>query len=231
MTAHSCMALISVVGAGLSVCLSASAAQNPTDAPAQVRPATGNLRRLQWEFDYQQRAYPLGFIPEDASARARQQIQQAKSRISRHGPVLGGGPQWVSIGPAPIVNGQITPPGPVSGRVTCIAVDPGNTARWLIGAAQGGIWETRNSGASWTPKSDDQASLAIGALAFAPSNPAVIYAGTGEGHFSDSYAGAGLLASSDGGSTWQLRAATLFSGKSFSSIIVNPARSEEHTSE
>src|ERR1051326_9545102 len=89
MTAHSCMALISVVGAGLSVCLSASAAQNPTDAPAQVRPATGNLRRLQWEFDYQQRAYPLGFIPEDASARARQQIQQAKSRISRHGPVLG----------------------------------------------------------------------------------------------------------------------------------------------
>ena len=88
----------------------------------------------------------------------------------------------------------------------------------------GGVWETHNSGVNWTPKSDDQASLAIGAVAFAPSNPSIIYAGTGEPNGGgDVYGGDGLLKSTDGGASWQLLAANLFAGGSFSSIIVDPA--------
>src|ERR1051326_3112136 len=73
-------------------------------------------------------------------------------------------------------------------------------------------WETRDTGMTWSPKTDSQASLAIGALAFAPGNPAIIYAGTGEPNYGaqDDYYGAGLLKSTDGGTTWQLLGATNF---------------------
>jgi hypothetical protein len=107
--------------------------------------------------------------------------------------------------------------------VAALAVDPLNpTTRWLIGAAQGGIWETSDGGASWTPRTDDQASLAMGVIAFAPSEPATVYAGTGEPNFrGDDYAGAGLLVSHNHGVNWQMLN-TQFAETSFSGIQVNP---------
>jgi len=107
--------------------------------------------------------------------------------------------------------------------VADIAVDPSNPNHWLIGAAQGGVWETRDTGATWTPLTDNQPSLAMGAVAFAPSNPNVIYAGTGETVFSaDSYAGAGLLKSTDGGANWNLLGTLTFSQIGFSDIKIDP---------
>jgi hypothetical protein len=135
---------------------------------------------------------------------------------------------WYSIGPMPIniVPSPVTDPGyiftRVSGRVTALAVDPGNPSHFLLGAAQGGVWETANAGATWNPRTDDQASLAIGAIAFAPNQPSLVYAGTGEANFrGDAYAGAGLLQSQDGGTTWQMLNSS-FAGTSFSHIAVNP---------
>ncbi len=111
--------------------------------------------------------------------------------------------RWINIGPAPIRDGQTSPRQPVSGRVADIAVDPMDTNHWLIGAAQGGIWETRNAGVNWRPLTDDQPSLALGAITYAPGDPNVVYAGTGEAVFSgDSYAGSGLLKSEDGGQSF-----------------------------
>ena len=77
-----------------------------------------------------------------------------------------------------------------------------------IGGAQGGVWKTTNGndadGAiTWTPLTDAQASLAMGAIAIDPNNTQTIYAGTGENSGSgDSYYGAGLLRSTDGGNSW-----------------------------
>lgn len=116
----------------------------------------------------------------------------------------------LALGPAPIGQGQTfgTPRVSVSGRISAIALDPGyngttNQAVY-IGAAQGGVWRSRDNGANWTPLTDDQPSLAIGALAIDPTNANVIYAGTGEGNplTCSSYYGAGLLKSTDGGATW-----------------------------
>src|SRR5207249_2088375 len=126
---------------------------------------------------------------------------------------------WINIGPAPI-NGLF---GGSSGRVQAIAVDPFDLTHWLIAAAQGGIWETYDAGASWSPKTDSQASLAVSAIAFAPSNPKIVYAGTGGAPFSgDSYAGASLLKSIDGGANWELFASSTFSKTAFSDIKVHP---------
>jgi len=140
------------------------------------------------------------------------------------------GNRWVNIGPAPILGGQIGATGntrPMSGRVADVVVNPSDSDHWLIGAAQGGVWETRDAGTTWTPKTDAQASLAMGAIAFAPSNPNIIYAGTGEAVFSaDAYAGAGLLRSTDGGTTWQLLATSTFAKTAFSDLKVDPTNSD-----
>ncbi|HVO26251.1 MAG TPA: hypothetical protein VMW56_21770 [Candidatus Margulisiibacteriota bacterium] len=172
-----------------------------------------------WAF--QQRAYPLGHIPDGAQMRALRQIHAARAARSSAtgGAAAADSDRWVNIGPAPIVDKR-----PVSGRVAAIAVDPRDLQHWLIGAAQGGIWETRDAGTTWTPKTDAAASLATGAIAFAPGAPDVVYAGTGEAVAGgDAYGGAGLLKSTDAGATWQLLATATFSGTSFSALEVDPA--------
>jgi len=124
------------------------------------------------------------------------------------------------------LQGQTHPPSPTTGRVADIAVDPRDFDHWLIGAAQGGIWETRDAGNTWTARSDDQVSLAMGAIAFAPSDPRIVYAGTGEAAFTSiAYGGVGVLKSADGGATWQYlsSSAAWFSPAKFSDLKVDPA--------
>jgi uncharacterized repeat protein (TIGR01451 family) len=175
---------------------------------------------------YQQRAFPLGEIPAHGRARALEQIKKSKEKrrqlLSAQALAVEADERWINIGPAPISTAR---PGLfLSGRVAAIAVDPLDTNHWLLGAAQGGIWETHNAGAHWTPLTDDQPSLAMGAITFASGNPSIIYAGTGEAAFSgDSYAGGGILKSLDGGQTWHILGADVFARASFSEIRVDPA--------
>lgn len=178
---------------------------------------TNNNQYKRWDWAFRQRAYPSNSIPAGATEAALEQIKNSSNRGDPRGD---GGAQWVNIGPAPIVDGQISPSGPVSGRVAAIAVNPTDATHWVIGTAQGGVWETRNSGVSWTALTDDQASLAVGAVAFAPSNPQIIYVGTGEANFG--YGGAGLLKSLNGGTNWHLLAGSVLSGKAVASVVVHP---------
>lgn len=131
------------------------------------------------------------------------------------------GKQWVNIGPAPIQSSgghDFFGQGPVTGRVADVAVDPRDSNHWLIGAAFGGVWETKDAGITWVPRTDDQETLAMGAIAFTPSDPKTVYAGTGEAVW---FVGAGLLKSMDGGMTWEMLT-DKFAGTSFSDIKVNP---------
>jgi len=140
---------------------------------------------------------------------------------------------WTNIGPAPMDGGQIGQTATtrdMSGRIADVAVDPNNTDHWLVAGAFGGIWETTNgSNAStvWAPRTDSQPSLAMGAIAFALSDPSIVYAGTGEASFTcDSYFGAGLLKSTNGGTDWQpIESTPSFEGVTFSDIKTNPANS------
>jgi hypothetical protein len=96
----------------------------------------------------------------------------------------------------------------VTGRVTAIAPDPATPGTLLVGAQGGGVWrgtgtEGDSGGGTWTPLSDELASLSVGSLARDPTNPNVIYVGTGEqGAAEATPPGAGIFVSQDGGTTW-----------------------------
>lgn len=104
------------------------------------------------------------------------------------------GPGWVSLGPN---NG--------AGRATSVAPHPVATGTVLVGTAGGGVWRTTDGGTSWQPLTDSLPDLSVGAVVYAPSDPTVVYLGTGEGGYAvDFIPGIGLLRSEDGGDTWQL---------------------------
>jgi len=137
--------------------------------------------------------------------------------------------RWMPLGPNVMHNGQTYGSGPgsrvdVVGRVSAIAVDPGNPAHLLVGSAGGGIWESRTTGATWTARGDELSTLAIGALCFDPGSPSTVYAGTGEGD-AFAYLGQGIFRSTDGGATWTLLAGNPFIGVGFYRIVVDPADS------
>ena len=69
----------------------------------------------------------------------------------------------------------------------------------------GGLWKTTNNGTTWEPISDSVAVAAVGAVALAPSNPAIVWMGTGDqANARSSYSGQGVFKSTDAGRTWQL---------------------------
>jgi photosystem II stability/assembly factor-like uncharacterized protein len=137
--------------------------------------------------------------------------------------------KWKQLGPTVVPEGQTYSPVRinVTGRITAIVIHPKDPNTIYVGTAQGGIWKTINGGKHWTPTSDNADSLAIGALAMDPNNPEVLYAGTGEGNFAGtSQYGRGILKTTNGGQTWDLKAIATFSNDRFFSIAINPGNSD-----
>jgi photosystem II stability/assembly factor-like uncharacterized protein len=89
------------------------------------------------------------------------------------------------------------------GRVLTVSGVPGEPEHFYFGSVNGGVWETRDAGRTWQPIFDGQPVGSIGALAVAPSDPRVIYVGSGEADMrSDIAQGDGMYKSIDGGRTW-----------------------------
>jgi hypothetical protein len=135
---------------------------------------------------------------------------------------------------APIQNGQDPGSQPVSGRVTDLAIDPSTTNTYYLAAAGGGVWKTTDGGTTWSPLTDGQATLNMGAIAVTHTGSGtIIYAGTGEANLGVSktalnrdniYPGQGILVSTNGGSTWTLNAgpSNAFVRQTFSRIVIDP---------
>jgi photosystem II stability/assembly factor-like uncharacterized protein len=111
------------------------------------------------------------------------------------------------------------------GRVSAITGVPGNPDTLYVGAAAGGVFKTTNGGNSWTAVFDKQPVASIGAIALAPSNPNVVWVGTGEANIrNDVMAGRGVYVSPDGGATWRFTG--LKDAGQISRIVVDPTNPE-----
>lgn len=94
--------------------------------------------------------------------------------------------------------------GPEGNRTIAAAGVPGDPQTYYIAAASGGIWKSEDGGTSWRPIFDDQDVSSIGALAVAPTNPEIVWAGSGETNVRSNISiGNGIYKSVDAGKTWQ----------------------------
>jgi photosystem II stability/assembly factor-like uncharacterized protein len=111
--------------------------------------------------------------------------------------------------------------GPIGNRVLAVAGIPGNANIIYAGTATGGIWKTGDGGVHWKPIFDKQDVQSIGALTVAPSDPNIVWAGTGEAFIRGNVSiGNGIYKSTDGGETWT-RMGLDHSGR-IARIVVDP---------
>lgn len=204
------------------------------DVPDLEEDGRPTLRWLRRRRHFNARRFPKGLVRPGTRLRALAD-RDAMREAEETGPAVSPGCNWYPIGPSVVRNGQVLGPGntyaraPISGRVTDLAIDPNNLQTVYVATAQGGLWKSTNGGVDWEPKSDFEASLACGSVTVDPSvtdaqgRSTRILVGTGEPNNSDSYYGAGVLFSDNGGDTWVQRGATTFARAAFSTIAVDPA--------
>ncbi len=116
-------------------------------------------------------------------------------------------------------------PAVFSGRITDFAVNTDNPVEYYVAVASGGVWKTLNSGTTWKPVFDEQASYSIGCLAMDPDNHHVIWVGTGENNSQRSVSyGDGVYKSIDGGASWQNMG--LKKSEHIGKILIDPGNSD-----
>jgi photosystem II stability/assembly factor-like uncharacterized protein len=117
--------------------------------------------------------------------------------------------RWRSIGPFR------------GGRTRALCGVPGEPGVFYVGAVNGGVWKTNDFGRTWHPIFDEQPTGSIGAIVVAPSDPNVVYVGSGEGlHRPDLSVGDGIYKSTDAGKTWTHLG--LRDGQQISQMAVDP---------
>ncbi|HEY6214349.1 MAG TPA: hypothetical protein VIW45_18775, partial [Vicinamibacterales bacterium] len=125
-------------------------------------------------------------IPVAAAMLARVGAQQG-----RVDPTVYGALKWRSIGPFR------------GGRVNAVTGVPGQPNVFYFGSVGGGVWKSTNAGRTWSPVFDSQPIASIGAIGVAPSNPSVVYVGSGEADMRSQISyGNGMYKSTDAGATW-----------------------------
>ena len=162
---------------------------------------TGADRQLaHW---FQARAYPDPSHLQEKYRLAWEQFQSFRND-PRHQVARITAANWTSLGPSTTIGG----------RILCVAVTPGNSNLLWAGSASGGIWKSTNAGSSWTPVVTNFPLLGVSSILVHPTNPNILYAGTGEVYRTDTSNigfnvwkargtyGVGIIKSTDGGVTW-----------------------------
>lgn len=185
----------------------------------------GDLPDLRRDWYWRQRTYPLDTIPPDANLQALAYAQTQMPVEAQEAEQ-----SWQTLGPNSIENGLIGLYNcnqtdcsawrtNVSGRAKAIVFDPQNPNTVYIATATGGIWKSTDGGNSYSPLTDNQATMSFHTLTMAPGNSSTLYAGTGEIVV---YYGLGILKTTNAGQTWTLLGQDTFKGMVVSSILVHP---------
>jgi len=135
------------------------------------------------------------------------------ARQPRVDPSLYSGFRWRMVGPFR------------GGRVNAVSGAPGHPTTFYFGSVGGGVWKTTNAGRTWSPIFDSQPVGSIGAIAVAPSNPNVVYVGTGEADMRSQISyGNGVYRSADAGATW--RHLGLDDTRQIGRVVVDPRNAD-----
>ena len=124
----------------------------------------------------------------------------------------GGGPATAPAKKEPALNSDLFSglkfrsigPAFTSGRIADFAVNPANPKQYFVAVASGHIWKTDNAGITWAPVFDNYGAYSMGCLAMDPTNPSVVWAGTGENNHQRALGyGDGVYKTVDGGKSWK----------------------------
>ena len=115
-------------------------------------------------------------------------------------------------------------PALMGGRIADITVSPSHPSTWYVAAGSGNLWKTTNSGITWQPVFDNQASYSIGTVSIDPNKPETVWVGTGE-NVSGRHVGwgDGIYKSTNGGKTWQQMG--LAKSEHIGKILIDPNNS------
>jgi hypothetical protein len=175
-----------------------------------------------------------GRVPADALANALRQLDSTRARAGFPAAVAGIPtgrdvppaallPGLAGLGPRAGTTWTALGPGNIGGRTRSIVVHPRDSKVLWAGSVGGGVWRTGDTGASWTPVDDFMANLAVTAMVMDPTNPDVIYAGTGEGFFNvDALRGAGIFRTTDGVHWQQIPSTTGAGFRSVNRLAISP---------
>jgi PKD repeat protein len=165
-----------------------------------------------WEYFMESRVFPTGDrFPASATYNEYKNYLLANPR---HKSLIG---QWNYIG------NNFVPVGGGAGRVTCLAFEPGNSNVIYAGTPAGGLWKSVDAGSTWITYTDDLASMGISSIAMHPTDPNILFVGTGDGDAGDTYS-VGVLKSTDGGTSFQTTGLSFNynSGITIRKLIINP---------
>lgn len=183
-------------------------------------------------YNWEQRAYPYNDIPWDKYTEAETYRQTMKPTepdsagglMAAIGLAAQGAGGWQFMGPK-----NLSEPhriffgiGPVSGRIGALAYDPSSPGTYYAGAPVGGVWKTTDAGVNWTPLGDNWPRISVGALVVKSDSPNTILAGTGDQDGNDA-PGIGVMKSTDGGLTWNLKGAAEFGGSAIRRMVADPS--------
>jgi len=163
--------------------------------------------RVPSEYGWIQRTFPHFTADADVYRRAFVEVQEL--RTAAKSATFGA---WQAVGPTNI-----------GGRISDIEFDPIDPTRVYAAASTGGVFKSTDTGETWRPIFDQQPVMSIGDIAVDPTNPQILYVGTGEangGH--NNFAGGGVYKSSDAGATWTF--AGLENTTSIGRILVDPQK-------
>jgi len=157
----------------------------------EIEKGKGWKQFKRWEHFIEPRVYPSGNRTQLGNTFT--EYQNYISTLPQERSLSG---QWNYIGNnfVPVAGG--------AGRISCITFHPNDNNIIFAGTPAGGLWKTTNGGSTWSTNTDQLASLGISSVLIHPTNPDIMYLGTGDGDASDTYS-VGVLKSNDGGNTFQ----------------------------
>jgi hypothetical protein len=156
-----------------------------------------------WEAEMAPKVFPTGNMSLTQTAYQNYLDWQKTQSLNKNGITKSTlSSNWTALGP---IGSPTGPPGQTytrtgAGRLTFLRFDPTNAATMYVGAADGGLWKSTNSGASWSTNSDFLSVIGCSDLCIDPTNTQIMYLATGD--IAGSKNSIGVLKSTDGGTTW-----------------------------